>query len=266
MKVPGSYRRVYNPSRGHSLVYRCTQEMPPILLSLAHFCDKHGPKVIMVTQVGDDDDPQGKSLLVPEYSTESYCESCLLHLPREQEIGTRSMRTTVESSSYVSTQYSTTRYQLLSYITRKAFSEESMIYDGSPLVFFDDIRGLNLVIGFKLYDENARGNERRYCFIFTLDSRDQEQAMKVLADHWVLILRSFHKMIEFIKGRHESKQTRVRQSSTASNPFLGDYLKVNKQKTATNLITLTNDDYLFVRIHKWNVFLLSSLIATTMKS
>lgn len=235
--------------------------MAPILLSLAHFCDKHGPKVIMVTQVGNKGDPQGETLLVPEYSTDSYCESCLLHVPREQELGARSMRSTVETLPYITTQYSTTRYQLLSYITRKAFSEESMIYDGSPLVFFDDIRGLNLVVGFKLYDENARGNERRYCFIFTLDSREQEQSMKMLADHWMLILRSFHKMIEYIKSKHGTRLARERQSSTASNPFIGDYLKVNKSKTATNLTTLTNDSALFVKIHKWNTFLLSSLLA-----
>ncbi|CAB4252582.1 similar to Saccharomyces cerevisiae YGR057C LST7 Protein possibly involved in a post-Golgi secretory pathway [Maudiozyma barnettii] len=237
--------------------------MAPILLSLAHFCDKHGPKVILVTQTGDMDDPTGDKLLVPNYPTDSYCESCLLHFPNEDTDGVRSMRSFINDIPYVTTQYSTIRYQLLSYIIKKAFSEESMIYDGSPLVFFDDTRGLNLVIGFKLYDENARGNERRYSFIFTVDSKNQDTATKILADHWVFITSSFNKMIDYIKLKHKQKLDQTKKDSKG-NPFISsNYLKVNKQKTATNLLELTNDPMLFVRIHKWNSFVIDSLVAVS---
>lgn len=238
--------------------------MAPILLSLAHFCDKHGPKIVLVTQGGDSQDPMGEDLLVPDYSTESYCESCLLHFPNENSNGVRSMRSFLNNLSFVTTQYSATKYQLLIYIIRKAFSEESMIYDGSPLVFFDDVRGLNLVIGFKLYDENARGNERRYCFILTIDSRDQEKSMQLLANHWNFIIGSFNKMITYIKTKHAQKLANDKET-TVNNPFIENYLKVNKSKTSTNLIELTGDDSLFIRIHKWNAFLTSSLLPTSNK-
>lgn len=238
--------------------------MTPILLSLAHFCDKHGPKVVLVTQAGNIGDlSDGNELLVPNYSTDSYCESCLLHFPKEDTDGVRSMRSFMNDIPFVTTQYSTIRYQLLSYITKKAFSEESMIYDGSPLVFFDDTRGLNLVIGFKLYDENARGNERRYSFIFTVDSKDQDSATKILSDHWVFMINSFTKMIDFIKLKHKQKLDHSKKG-TIGNPFIStDYLKVNKLKTATNLLELTNDPMLFVRIHKWNSFVINSLISAS---
>ena len=242
----------------------------PILLSLAHFCDKHGPRVILVTQCGTSEDPLGENLLLPDFPTDTYCESCLIHLPEEGTNGVRSLRTVIGNVPYVTTQYSAIRFQLLTYIIKKAFSEETMVYDGTPLVFFDGLRGLNLIIGFKLYDENARGNERRYSFILTVDTVNEESAMQVISTHWNFILDGLNKMVEYIKVSHEKRLEEMQQRDnnwkTASdadfNAFSGTYLRANKSKMPVNLTTLTNDSLLFVRIHKWNTFLLSSINST----
>lgn len=231
----------------------------PVIITLAHFCDKHGPQAIMVTQRGSLG-TFGDELLLPEYSTSSYCESCLLKLHDERA---KSIRTFVENAPYVSTQYSAVRYQLLNLIIRRCFSEETLIYDGMPLVFQDESRGSNLVVAFKLYDENARGNERRYCFILTIDSHAND-AMHLISENWNLIVGGFHKMIQYIEDVHSKLIDKVQtEKETKINggfkPFTGRYLKANKEKISRNLVSLTSDPYLFIRLHNWNVFLLNSL-------
>lgn len=245
------------------------EQMSSILISLTHFCDKHGPRVILVTQASSDDD-MGEKLLVRDYPIDSYCESCLLHFPEEDSKGVRSMRTFVKGKTMVTTQYSAIRYQLLSSITKKSFSEEVMVYDSSPFVFYDDLRGLNLVMGFKLYDENARGNERRYSLTFTIDSRRHDISMDIISENWNFIISCFTKMIDYIKESHAKEIERQNSEGNGKNlntftPFVGNYLRGNKSKVARNLIELTNDKSLFIRIHKWNSFLISSLIMKSIK-
>ena len=233
-----------------------------IVISLAHFCDKHGPRIISVTQSAEKG-TLGEELLVPDYPTESYCESCLLQFPEES---TRSMRCFIEDVPFITTQYSSIRYQLLNSIIKRAFSEETMIYDNMPFIFFDDLRGLNLVIGFKLYDENARGNERRYCFILTVDSRSHDDSMKMLSEHWNFIIGGFDKMIAYFKNIHKSeflgknKTVENNLETLNNNAFIGSYLRANKSKFGRNLVSLTDDKFLFVRIHKWNSFLLHTVM------
>lgn len=234
-----------------------------ILISLTHFCDIHGPRVISVTQCGDTSD-DGNELLVPNYPIDSYCDSCLLTFPQND---IRSMRTRANDCTYVTTQYSSIRYQILNSITKKVFSEETMTYDSLPSVFHDSARGLNLCMGFKLYDENARGNERRYCLIFTIDTDQIHQSMKILSHNWNFIQLGFQKMINHIKNFRMEALNAIRQERNKDNnknsefvSFMGNYLRANKSKIDKNLIELTNDKSLFIRIHKWNAYLINSLI------
>lgn len=302
-----------------------------VLISLTHFCDKHGPRIICVTQCGsnqnsnDDDDNTndfnptninsniGDELLVPNYPIDSYCESCLLQFPsrsetipsnpddktdhRDNNDDIRSMRTILGENVFVTTQYSSIRFQKLNSITRKVFSEETMIYDSSPFIFYDDNRGLNLSMGFKLYDENARGNERRYCLILTIDQSNIEMAMNILSQNWNFVILGFKKIINYIKSLHSevlngisnncdniyninnhghnhnpavmknnvnvkdiSSISRLSLKSNDSGPFIGNYLRANKTKIAKNLIELTNNKSIFIKLHKWNAYLISSLI------
>ena len=226
-------------------------------------------------------------MLVPNYPIDSYCDSCLLWFPPipdsigstdpENHDAIRSMRTILNGHAFVTTQYSSIRFQKLNSITRKVFSEETMIYDCSPFVFYDDTRGLNLSMGFKLYDENARGNERRYCLILTIDQPNIEFAMDLLSQNWNFILLGFKKIINYIKELHQividrSNNDNLSKSKLSINSgnnnnnnnnnsiFISNYLRANKTKIAKNLITLTNDNSIFIKIHKWNAYLISSFI------
>lgn len=237
------------------------QNMSDLLICLAHFCDKHGPRVLMVTQCATDND-QCQELLLPDYPTDSYCESCLIHFPESSEV--RSMRSTIGSTYYVSTQYSSIRYQLLTSITKRTFSEETMTYDGTPLVFYDDMRGCNFVIGFKLQDVNARGSERRYCLILTIDSRDNQRAMSQLSQNWEFIVSGFAKIIEYTRQKRAeeiSKRQRQEFSTHGNNltPMVGNYLRGSNLKIPKNLTELTSDSRFFLRLHKWNAFMLDRL-------
>lgn len=290
-----------------------------VLISLTHFCDKHGPRIISVTQcsnitnipndLNNTDSTNGpiirggEDLLVPNYPIDSYCESCLLQFPDNPTSSSpdeskgytsddiKSMRSILGGKTYVTTQYSSIRFQKLNSITRKVFSEETMIYDSSPFIFYDENRGLNLSMGFKLYDENARGNERRYCLILTIDHFNIELAMNLLSQNWNFILLGFKKIINYIKQLHQNvlngKNNHVnninylthfneinsngstqngKMSSNDGNIFIGNYLRANKTKIAKNLIELTNDRDIFIKLHKWNSYLICSLINSDVPS
>lgn len=141
-----------------------------------------------------------------------------------------------------------------------------MTYDSLPSVFHDSVQGLNLCMGFKLYDENARGNERRYCLIFTINNGQIHRSMKILSHNWNFIQLGFQKMIDHIKdSRLENLNSRNKDNTqTNSNSefvsFMGNYLRANKSKIDKNLIELTDDKSLFIKIHKWNAYLINSLI------
>lgn len=236
--------------------------MASMLISLAHFCDKHGPRILMVTQAGSPGST-GDELLVPNYPTDSYCESCSMYFPGDLHSGVRSMKSNIGNRCYVSTQYSSVRYQLLTLIIRRCFSEETMSYDGSPVVFYDDLRGLNLMIGFKLNDENARGNERRYCMIFTIDSKDHKTSMRRISENWNFITGGFSRMISYIREAHERelrRQTTLRDEQCSFALLGGSYLRGNKVKIPRRLSDLTDDKLLFVRMHRWNSFILDSCL------
>ncbi|KAL3229537.1 Protein LST7 [Nakaseomyces bracarensis] len=265
-----------------------------IFMSLGHFCDIHGPTLICVTQEGQLGN-NGNELLLPNYPTESYCESCMLNFPDcstlddnngistptqglsslsfdEVDEGKgingknshqpRSIRTFLDKKTYVTTQYSAIRYQLLTSMIRKAFSEETMIYDNSPLVFYDELKGLNLVMGFKLYDPNARGNERRYCLVLTIENTEQLDAMKIVAALWHFITDSFGMLINSLKEKHSRNCSNLENPNTEENGFthdIGTFLRANKAKKSRNLSELTNDDFIYLRIHKWNTYIVNTL-------
>ncbi|SCU78259.1 LAFA_0A05732g1_1 [Lachancea sp. 'fantastica'] len=230
--------------------------MPNMILSLAHFCDKHGPRVLLGTQFAAD----GESLFLPDYATETFCESCSMKFPNN-DTSSRSMRTRIRERDYVSTNYPAVRYQLVSSVIRHMFSEETMTYDSAPLSFFDESKGLNLVMGFKLPDTDARGDERRYAVLLTIDSPDHASSMKLLARHWEFTTYSFKKIIDYIKQRRklEMKRSFAEHVPQEFTPMGGTYLKGNNYKIARNLTSLTNDDLLFVRVHRWNTYILDAL-------
>ncbi|CDO95952.1 unnamed protein product [Kluyveromyces dobzhanskii CBS 2104] len=200
-----------------------------------------------------------RDLLLPEYPKDSYCESCLLRLPDSNSNAT-SIRSVSQNFYSVSTQYSSVRYQLLSMIIKKTFSEETMSYDGSPFMFCDEHRGLNLAVGFRLEDVHARGNERRYCLILSLEKSDswgENEAFQILSDNWQFIIESFAKLINHVKIM--SREQLNRRQTDFAQIMGGTYLRENKQKLPVSLADIVGDELIFLRIHKWNTFILAKI-------
>lgn len=210
--------------------------MPQFVISIATFCDKHGPRIIQCTQSRPD--------VLPEYSHDSYCESCILHFPA----GTPPTTTTIRTANYTSTQYSGPNFNLMTSVVKKIFSEESTTYgDHQPMYFGDKVRGYNLLMGFKIADPLARGSERRYCMVVTCDEESS------LLPHWELVLTFFHKSIDYLVA------ARARVLAKQDNHV--GYLRGNRMKEPCGLSTLLEDDQLFVKLHRWNVLLLETLYA-----
>ncbi|KAH3903202.1 related to Protein LST7 [Saccharomycodes ludwigii] len=239
-------------------------------ITLAHFCDKHGPKVIQITQVARNNNDM-ESLLLPDYPTDSYCDSCLIKFPevKDKNVKLRSMKSKFESTGsdnhedthlYISTQYSATRFQLLSSIIKKIFSEETMLYNESPLCFYDNERGLNISLGFKLQDGHSRGNERRYCLIFSITNTSQKLCSDIMNRHWDFILTAFNKEVSYIKELRK-KVIDKQLNENRDNPLIsmGSYLRGNSLKIPKNLTELTGDRLFFMKLHKWNTYMLSNI-------
>ena len=184
-----------------------------MLITLAHFCDKHGPRILLGTQFATD----GEELLLPDYPTDTYCDSCSIHFPCYDK-SSRSMRSTLHSVEFVSTNYPSLKYQLIYSVIRHMFSEETMTYDGTPLTFYDQGKGLNVAVGFKLQDSDARGDERRYGLLLTIDSPDHAASMELLSRHWDFVNYSFSKIIQYTKQRRDDEVRRK-----ASNESYGDF-------------------------------------------
>ncbi|KAL6942217.1 hypothetical protein ACO0QE_003385 [Hanseniaspora vineae] len=239
-------------------------------ITLAHFCDIHGPRVIQVTQVARGAESL-EQLLLRDYPTDAYCESCQFqfpnvdkqrekqHIPHDVDIKLRSMESHINSVHYVSTQYSATRYLLLSSIIKKVFSEETMVYDESPLLFYDEERGFNVAVGFKLQDNFSRGNERRYCLIFSISDVNEVLSMNIVQRHLEFLLSSFGRMIQFVKTQRNQVLLQLQQDQ--QNPFMptSSYLRSNTSKLPRSLSRLVEDEEFFVKLHKWNAYILTNI-------
>lgn len=217
-----------------------------LTILLAHFCDIHGPRSILSTQCTTLAPEQH---VLPAFSKESYCTSCLLLLPKKSTLDTTLPTTTLqtewEGEVYATTQYSGARFRVLNSVVRKCLSEETPVYDARPMYFGDASRGYSITQSFKLKDLEARGSERRYAFI--VNSTEESEIL----DNWERIVEAVSLMIEFlIKG---SKEHEVKSSSN------NDIFLRGKNMQSRSMTELLGDDQLFLRIHLWNARLLLAI-------
>lgn len=215
-------------------------------ISLAHFCDKHGPKSILCTQMTTVD--LVDQLVLPSFSKESYCKSCLLMFPKShsgENITTLRSQDPKSENVFLTTQYSSIKFRLLNSIVRKCLSEETTIYDSRPMYFGDELRGYSITQSFKIKDLEARGSERRYSFIVNCDNET------LILQNWDFIVENITVIIDYLK---ESSIKIELQNSKNNEIFLRGKVQHSK-----SLIELLSDDELFVKIHLWNSKLLRKL-------
>lgn len=212
---------------------------------LAHFCDIHGPRSILSTQQTTELPEQ---YVLPEFSKESYCTSCLLMLPKhvvDPNNPTTTLQTELNNNVYTTTQYNAVRFRVLNSVVRKCLSEETPVYDARPMFFGDESRGYSIALSFKLKDLEARGSERRYAYIVNCKSE------KKLLDNWGVIVETITVMIEYLtKKSYEYEMV----NSTNNEIFLR-----GKNMQSRSMTELLGDDEVFVKMHLWNAKLLESL-------
>lgn len=221
-------------------------------ITLAHFCDRHGPRSILCTQNATQFPEQ---FTLSDFSKESYCEACLLVIPKSRDPTrqTSTPLTTIKTNCengqvFATTQYSALKFRQLNSVVRKCLSEETTVYDLRPMYFGDDTRGHSLTLSFKIKDLEARGSERRYSFIVNSEKEDE------ILTHWDTIIEHVKTICNLMIERRREFEL---QSATNNEIFLR-----GKQLQAKSLTELLGDNQIFVKIHLWNVKLLQKMSVT----
>ncbi|KAG7885001.1 hypothetical protein KL938_001258 [Ogataea parapolymorpha] len=220
----------------------------PFMITLAHFCEVHGPSMVMCTQ-----NVHSGELVDSYYGTKvppsSVCKSCAFIVPHE---GT-SLRTQSGDQTYISTQHpsSQPRYAALRQTIMRVFTIESNHDINKPLSFGDSKNGYSVSLGFKLIDDTARGSERRYSLIFTSDSEQK------LYENYSVILDQLTAMVHFITSRSMHIIDSRRKNENNNETYLRRGSRMPKNRSIMDLL---QDDKFFVKLHLWASSLLDQLI------
>lgn len=216
--------------------------MPNFILCLSHFCELHGPQIIVCTQATTEDKTQ--EYLHTSVSTQGVCASCQLFLPDNAA----SLVTNSNSKSFISTAYpsSQRRYAALKKLMMKSLSVETVSDITKSMFFGDAVYGYCLNKIFKVYDINARGQERKYSMMMVCDSEAD------LLQNWDVLTLYMSEFIDLI-------QQRVSQTNEKSHKLNGGSVVDNEKylrrsmARPKSLLELTHDDQIFVKYHLWAV-------------
>ncbi|XP_014209477.1 folliculin [Copidosoma floridanum] len=234
-------------------------------IALCSFCEVHGPKVMFTTQTFKNFDYQNNEKLkfygskevlrdaITLYSELQDCKGCsslgyLKFLSNEHETRT----------SFLSSQQSLMQdigFQLKCACMRSLSCEEYAGKEG--ICYFDEPSGHVLSYTFPLKDAQARGLRRWYSFIVFM--RDKQ----FLLNMWPFIVENLSEIIRELQGFAEKKYNveearcpqRVVRLTLNNNVHPGSQTNANNQPRT--LTEITDEEYVFVRIHMWFVWILS---------
>ncbi|ANZ77539.1 BA75_05179T0 [Komagataella pastoris] len=216
--------------------------MGSFIFSLAHFCETHGPTVVLNTQHIATD--QHEKLISSNYDQQA-CESCKLQLPN----GSSTLTSIDNEVTYVSTQYPTSqaKYSILRQVAIKCLSVESTS-ELSPVMFGDPILGFTLACIFKISDNTARGGERRYSVMIVAEDESE------LIHYWNIIATNFKEWIHCIKQKRE--QVLSKQAEQGNN----EQFFRRTQLSNKNMVQLLEDPQFFIKMHVWASGVLKQLV------
>lgn len=216
--------------------------MPNFILCLSHFCELHGPQIIVCTQVTTEDKKQ--EYIHTSASTQGVCSSCQLILPDN----VASLVTHSDSRVFISTAYpsSQRRYAALKKLMMKSLSVETVSDIAKPMFFGDAIYGYCLNKIFKIYDINARGQERKYGLMMVCDSESD------LLQNWDILTLYVCEFIDLIQQRVSHTNEKLHKLSGGSVVDNERYLRRSMARPKS-LIELTGDNQIFVKFHLWAV-------------
>ncbi|ODV86175.1 hypothetical protein CANARDRAFT_27437 [[Candida] arabinofermentans NRRL YB-2248] len=233
------------------------------IVTLAHFCEVHGPSMIMCTQTINNKTQDETSYYSPSIPQSQLCKSCCLMIPSkgsstenslEQPGGESSstIRSQVDGVSFLTTQFPTSqvRYSSLRQIIMKVFTVETNLDNSKPVIFGDSNNGYSVALGFKLYDMTARGSERKYSIIVTSESEDE------LFARYIIVLKHLISIVDFIVTRLSHIIESQSKSDNNNDIFLRRGSRIPKSKS---LVEILKDGDFFVKMHKWACSLLLEL-------
>lgn len=228
-------------------------------VTVAHFCEIHGPAMVMCTQQAKklDDISSFYGAPIPQ---SQLCPSCRLQIPQMAQLETTTLTTTSEYSNrvFVSTQFPSDRniYSSLRQIIMRVFTVETTVDITKPLMFGDSSQGYTLALCFKLYDKTARGSERKYALLVTSDKESD------LLYNYTFILANLLKMVEKITSNaqriYQLDNSKLNGDDMMSNNDIYLRRSTNIPK-AKSMVEIMSDDDFFCKIHLWATFLLDKM-------
>ncbi|KAK5642086.1 hypothetical protein RI129_008253 [Pyrocoelia pectoralis] len=196
------------------------------ILALCHFCETHGPCVILCTQRSKEE-----PLQTPHTLTVTWCEACQ-SVDLSQALVSRDNKTT-----YVTTR--TPQQQDLAFLLKQAAvrslsCEEETSKEGGTLYFGDNERGHVISHTFTLRDSLARGFYRKYSIIMLMKDK-------------IHLLNSWPMLADVINGAEQAQRPQRAVRQAQGSP----------RNTARSLSQLTGQPAVFGHIHLWFTWMLS---------
>lgn len=215
------------------------------ILALGHFCESHGPCVILCTQRCETPPLQQG----PHTLTVPWCDSCQ-SIDLDQGLFSRD-----DKSCYVTTR--TPLQQDLAFLLKQATvrslsCEEETSGEGAPLYFGDCERGHVLAHTFLVQDSLARGFYRKYTILMLM--RDKIH----LLNAWPMLVKHIKEIVTHLKQaaavvneaeQEHRSQRAVRQAQGSPG------------STGRSLSQLTGKPAVFAHLHLWFSWMLSCSLA-----
>jgi hypothetical protein len=209
------------------------------IVGLGHFCETHGPCVILATQRCKEEPQQ-----YPHNLTVPWCESCQ-SIDLDQSLVSKD-----ESTCYVTTR--TPLQQDLAFLLKQAavrsLSCEETSKEGGTMYFGDNERGHVLSHTFALQDSLARGFHRKYSILILM--RDKIH----LLNCWPVLTKNIKEISSDLQSKAaevngveqiQCPQRAVRQAQGSPN------------NPSRSLSQLTGEPAVFAHLHMWFTWLLS---------
>ncbi|CAG9770641.1 unnamed protein product [Ceutorhynchus assimilis] len=210
------------------------------ILALGHFCETHGPCIILCTQRCKEEPQQ-----FPHILTVPVCEACY-SLDLKQAMVSKD-----NTTCYVTTR--TPLQQDLALLLKQAavrsLSCEETSSDGGTIYFGDNERGHVISHVFTIQDSLARGFQRKYCILMLM--RDKIH----LLNCWSFLTKHIREISKDLQDKsvkiNNIEQTHISQRAVRQ-------AQVSPVCTGRSLGQLTGEPAVFAHIHLWFTWLLST--------
>ncbi|KAG5887417.1 hypothetical protein JTB14_024616 [Gonioctena quinquepunctata] len=219
-----------------------------VTIALGHFCDTHGPCVILCTEISKEvPKEQTSSTNPPVCSACESVESNTVFVCQDEDRYFMSTRTSLNTNVARMLKDAVLRSLSIEVVEEKG-QRSGTIYFG------DNTRGHIVSHVFSIRDSMARGFRRKYCIV-------------VLGKHQVPLLNHYDFIEENLKHISEELQQKADNSNTTEKTSA--YKKDVEQSQNTSKVQLRslpqllNERNVFAHLHMWFVFLLRAKIYRT---